>query len=201
MEENLANLRLRWDVLRGFAGTMTIATFVLILSTIPTSIWALWLLALIVGVLTSVIALVKCDFAWNMLTTLEQGILLGIALFSGVLKGAPGENLPILLLAFVMILVSEHTLSLISEHGDQFSPSNHGLEMDFNVPVLRRSLDRLYRRLARDGCILGMGFVLSIAVASTSGILVPIAPLLSDISVYVLVTSVALAVLIVSKEE
>ncbi len=46
-----------------------------------------------------------------------------------------------------------------------------------------------------------MGFVLSVAVASGGGILSPIAPVLSDVSLYVLVTSIALAILIVSKEE
>jgi len=199
MEGSLANLRLRWNILRSFAGAIAIVTFTLILSAIPTTIWALWLMALAVGVVTSVIAQVKCDFAWNMLTILEQGVLFGIALLSDLSRG--GENLPILLLAFVMILASEHTLSLISDHRDQFSTRNSALEMEFNVPILRRSLDSLYRRLTWVGAVFGIGFLLSIVVASASGVLSSIAPVLSDISVYVLVTSIALATLVVSKEE
>lgn len=201
MEGSLANLRRRWNVLRGFASAIAIATFTLILSTIPTTIWIFWLLALVVGVVTSIIALVKCDFAWNTLTLVEQGVLFAVALVSGFSRGGPGENFPILLLAFVMILASEHVLSLISQYSVQFPTSNSALGMDFNVPILRRSLDRLYRRLARDGAVFGMGFVLSVAVASGGGILSPIAPVLSDVSLYVLVTSIALAILIVSKEE
>ncbi len=201
MEGSLANLRLRWNVLRGFASAIAIATFILILSTVPATIWVLWFLALVVGFVTSVFALVKCDVVWNTLTLLEQGVLFAIALLSGFSKGGPGENIPILLLAFVMILANEHVLSLISQYSIQFSTGDSALGMDFNAPILRRSLDRLYRRLAWDGTVFGMGFVLSLAVASGGGILSPIAPVLSDVSLYVLVTSIALAILIVSKEE
>jgi len=201
MEGSLANLRLRWNVLRGFASAIAIVTFTLLLSTIPATIWVLWFLALVVGFVTSILALVKCDIVWNTLTLLEQGVLFVIALLSGFSKGGPGENIPILLLAFVMILANEHVLSLISQYHVQFPTGDSTIGMDFNVPILRRSLDRLYRRLAWDGAVFGMGFVLSVAVASGGGILSPIAPVLSDVSLYVLVTSIALAILIVSKEE
>jgi len=201
MESSLATLRLRWNLLRGVASAIAIATFTIILSTIPVTIWFLWVLALLVGVVISILALVKCDLAWSRLTLLGQGVLLAIALLSVLSTGGPGENVPILLLAFVMILASEHILSLVSQYGVQFSTSNSAMRMDFNVPILQRSLDRLYRRLAWDGAIFSTGYLLSVAVASVGGILSPITPVLSDVSVYVLVTAIALAILMVSKAE
>ena len=201
MESSLANIRLRWNLLRGVASAIAIATFTLTLSAIPVTIWFLWVLALLVGVVISIVALVKCDLAWGRLTVLAQGVLLAIALLSALSTGGPGENVPILLLAFVMILASEHILSLVSQYGVQFSTGNSALGMDFNVPILQRSLDRLYRRLAWDGAIFSTAYLLSVAIASVGEILNPITPALSDVSVYVLVTSIALAILIVSKTE
>ncbi len=201
MENSLTALRLRWKLLRGVASAIVIATFTLILSTIPATFWILWLLALLIGVFTSVVALVKCDLIWNRLTLLGQGILLTIALLSAFSARVPGENVPILLLAFVMVLATEHLLSLISQYSAQFSSSNSATGMDFNVTVLQQSLDRLYRRLAWDGAIFGAGYMLALAVATVGNILGSIAPVLSDVSVYVLVTSIALAILIVSKDE
>lgn len=200
MERSVANLRFRWAFLRGVACTIALATFTLILSTIPITIWLLWILVLLGGVVASIVALVKCDLTWNRLVLLAQCATLALSLISAFSRGGPGENVPILLLAFVMILACENILSLISQYGAQFSISNSAIGLDFNVPILQRSLDRLYRRLAWDGAILCTGYLLSIAVVFVGGILSPIAPVLSDVSVYVLVTSVALAILIVSRE-
>ncbi len=200
MESSLANLRLRWNLLRGVACAVAIATFTLILSIIPVTIWALWLLALLVGVFTSVFALVKCDSTWNRLTLVAEGVLFAIALLSAVSTRGPEENIPILLLAFVLILGIEHVFTLIAQYGRQFSTINSPMGMDFNIPILQLSLDRLYRRLAWDGAILSTSYLLSVAVVYLGGIMSPIAPVLSDVSVYVLVTSIALAILIVSRE-
>jgi hypothetical protein len=63
------------------------------------------------------------------------------------------------------------------------------------------SLDRLYRRLAWDGIIFGAAYLLSLTVASMGSLLSSVAPALSDISVYVIVTSISLAILIVLREE
>jgi hypothetical protein len=201
MESSLGNLRLRWNILRAIAAAIAIATFTLTLILIPVAIWILWVLGLIIGIAVSTIAFLKCDVTWSRITLLAQSILFTIALLSAISTGGPAEEIPILLLAFVMILGTEQALSLISNYGAQFSLSNSAPVTSFNIPTLQRSLDHLYRRLAWDGVILGAGYLLSVAIASMGSFLSPLAPALSDISVYVLVTSISLAILIVLREE
>ena len=181
------------------AAVIAIATFALILTTIPIAIWTLWVSALLIGIAVTSLALVKYDLIWNKITLLAQSILFAIALLTAISTGGAAEGIPILLLAFVMILGTEQVLSLISNYGAQFSLSNSA--PIFNVPTLQRSLDHLYRRLAWDGAIFSAGYLFSVAVVSMGNFLGPVAPALSDISVYVLVTSISLAILIVLKEE
>jgi len=201
VESSLGNLRLRWNVLRVIAAAIAIATFTLILTTIPPAISILWVLALLTGSAVSTIAVVKCDLAWSRIALLAQSILFAIALLSAISTGGPADKVPILLLAFVMILGTEQTLSLISNYGAQFSLTNSAHVTDFNIPILQRSLDRLYRRLAWNGVIFGAAYLLVLTVASIGSLLSPVAPALSDISVYVLVTAISLAILIVLRDE
>jgi hypothetical protein len=201
MESSLGNLRLRWNLLRVIAAAIAIATFTLTLTTIPIAIWTLWVLALLIGISVSALALVKCDVTWSRITLLAQSILFAIALLTAISTGGPAEEVPLLLLAFVMILGTEQVLSLTSNYGAQFSLSKSAPVAGFNVGTLQRSLDRLYRSLAWDGVIFSAAYLLSLTVASMGSLLSPVAPVLSDISVYVLVTSISLAILIVSREE
>jgi hypothetical protein len=201
MESGLGKLRLRWNVLRLIAAAIAIATFTLILVSIPAAISILWILALLIGIAVSTVALAKCNVIWSRITLLAQVILFALALLSAISTGGPADEVPILLLAFVMILGTEQGLSLLSNYGAQFSLTNSAYVTDFNIPTLQRSLDRLYRRLAWNGVIFGAAYLLALTVASIGSLLSPVAPPLSDISVYVLVTAISLAILIVLRDE
>jgi len=201
MESSLRNLRLRWNLLRAIGASIAIVTFTLILVTIPVGIWILWVLPLLIGVGVTILAVIKCDVTWSRITLLAQSVLFAIALLSAISARGPVEDVPILLLAFVMIVGTEQVLTLISNYGVQFSISDSDFVTNFNIPTLQRSLDSLYRRLAWNGVIFGTAYLLSIAVAFLGSFLSPVAPALSDISVYVLVASISLAILIVLRAE
>ena len=201
MESSLRNLRLRWNLLRAIGASIAIVTFTLILVTIPVGIWILWVLPLLIGVGVTIFAVIKCDVTWSRITLLAQSVLFAIALLSAISARGPVEDVPILLLAFVMIVGTEQVLTLISNYGVQFSISDSDFVTNFNIPTLQRSLDSLYRRLAWNGVIFGTAYLLSIAVAFLGSFLSPVAPILSDISVYVLVASIFLAILIVLRAE
>jgi len=201
MKNSLANLRFRWNLLRAISTAIAIATFTLILATIPLTTWILWVLALVIGIGVSIVAVAKCDVVWSRITLLAQSILFAIALLSAISRGGPTEEVPILLIAFVMILGSEQSLNLVSNYGAQFSLTNTSQVTDFNLPTLQKSLDRLYRRLAWNGVIFGAAYLLSLTVAAMSSLLSPVGPALSDISVYVIVTSISLGILIVLRNE
>jgi len=201
MENSVVKLRLRWNLLRVMAAAIAITTFILALTRIPAAIWILWVLVLLIGVIVSAFAVVKCDVTWSRITLIAQSTLFAIALLSAISAGESEEGVPILLLIFVMILGSEQVLSLISNFGTQFSLSASTPVIGFNMPTLQRSLDQLYRTLAWDGVLFTAAYLLSLSILAVGSFISPVAPVLSDISVYVLVTSISLAILIVSREE
>jgi len=201
MENSVVKLRLRWNLLRVMAAAIAITTFILALTRIPAAIWILWVLELLIGVIVSAFAVVKCDVTWSRITLIAQSTLFAIALLSAISMGESEEGVPILLLIFVMILGSEQVLSLISNFGTQFSLSASTPVIGFNMPTLQRSLDQLYRTLAWDGVLFTAAYLLSLSILAVGSFISPVAPVLSDISVYVLVTSISLAILIVSREE
>ena len=201
MENSVVKLRLRWNLLRVMAAAIAITTFILALTRIPAAIWILGVLVLPIGITVSALAVVKCDVTWSRITLIAQSTLFAIALLSAISAGESEEGVPILLLIFVMILGTEQVLSLISNFGTQFSLSASTPVIGFNMPTLQRSLDQLYRTLAWDGVLFTAAYLLSLSILAVGSFISPVAPVLSDISVYVLVTSISLAILIVSREE
>jgi hypothetical protein len=100
-----------------------------------------------------------------------------------------------------MMMFSEHMVSLLSEYRHQFSTLTGERVLDFNSPALRRSLAGLYRRLARNGILYACCYVITIGVLLTGLDFSRVAPILSDVSLYILVISISLALLVVMKED
>jgi hypothetical protein len=118
------------------------------------------------------------------------------ALFSPVIAGV----FPVLLLTFVMILFSDRTLHLFASHGAQFSTSVDRL-IDFNALAIEQSLTYLFRRLARNAVMFAGCYLLTIVVLLGGFDLSGVAPILSDASLYILIISISLALLVSMKED
>ena len=200
MEQAIMNLRLRWDLLRIIVGALSEFTFFILIDAIPSGWWILSLSALMVGTTLTILTLAQWKMVWVWSTLFVQSALFGAGLLS-TLFGVTGEtDVPLLLLAFLFMLVSQHVLTLLSGYSPQFSIGGSKSVMEFNVDSLKASLNHLYRRLAWDGFVFGSAFVLSVAIA-TMGEISPKIAILSDPSVFAIVVLIALALLVVFKEE
>ena len=197
MEHRLAQLMSRWNILRIFATTQLAATYLLLLLLTPSNWWTVVTPVLIFGGITAALAAVQLRVVWAWLTLVLQVFLFGVGLFA-IVSGIIGEeNVPILLLAFTMLILGEHILSLIMKYAGQFSrPENL---LGFNLLALSSSLHQLYRKLARDCLIFSGGFLFSLGVAAV----VTVGPVgfLSDPSLYAILAAISLALLVVLKEE
>jgi hypothetical protein len=152
------------------------------------------------GVAGAVLTVKDWKTVWIWMSLLAQAFLFTLGLFA-VVFGLVGEgDVAILLLGFTMILTNEHAISTTMGYSAQFSNQDGLAVREFNAQALRVSLKRLYRNLARDGMILGGGFVLSVAVGSL-GSLGLSASILSDPSLYMVIAAVSLAALLTSKDE
>ena len=131
---------------------------------------------------------------------LAQVFLFALGLF-GVIFGFTSEGyVPVLLLAFTLILAGEHAMTTALSYSAQFSNRGELAIREFNSTALRISLNHLYERLARDGLVLGGGFVLSV-VAAGLGAFSSASSILSDPSLYIVIASTSLAALLTLKED
>lgn len=200
MEKSLRQLRLRWNLLRVISAGQVAATSLLILMAIPSTWWMVTGPVFMLGGVATILTVLQWKVAWAWLTLLVQGFLFVVGLLSVVFGIASGAYVPILLLALCMVMASEHVLSMTLNYSGQFSERGNRSVVEFNAQTLRASLDQLYRRLAWDGVVFGAGFLVSVAIAAI-GVVGPAAAFLSDPSVYALVASISLALLVLFKEE
>jgi hypothetical protein len=116
------------------------------------------------------------------------------------LFGVPGV-FPILILAFVMILFSDHMVNMVSDYGRQFSTISGKTFLDFNTPILEHSLRYLSRRLILNGAVFAGCYLVTIVALLGELDFSRLAPILSDASLYILVISISLALLVTMKED
>jgi len=200
MEESLVRLRRLWNLLRIILIGLVAGASLLALLAFPSG----WLVAAVpfalLGVVAATLAVTQWEMPWVWLVLIILASLFSLGLFSAVFGLNSEGSVPLLLLMFAMILASEHVLSSTLSYSPQFSDRRDAAIWISNADTLTASLKHLYSRLARDGLILGAGFVLSVAAASI-GILGPTVPILSDPSLYMVIASISLAALVILKEE
>ena len=200
MEQNLKSIRIGWGLVRSIAGLVTFFTFLILAAIIPTQLGVLRIPALIVGIIVSALVSVKCSMMWARISLISQVSLFSVPMLSSLFLRAPGV-LPALILAFVMILFSDHIVGLVSKYGRQFSTMDEKVILDFNWPILGRSLNYLYRRLAVNGAVFAVCYLVTIGALLSGLDLAAFAPVLSDVSLYILVISISLALLVTMKED
>ena len=200
MEQNIGRLNNRWVLLRTLGVSQAIATTLLILATIPQSWWGIVAPAIACGMMATILTVLQLRKVWASLTLLAEGFLFATAMAAAIL-GITGESyVPLLLLAFTMVIATEHALDLILKLARQFSKPQNQSIIAFNFNALETSLDNLFRKLTWDGFVFGIGFLLSVSIASL-GAAGQIAGVLSDPSLYAVVAALSVAMLILLKGE
>ena len=200
MDQGLGRIRISWDILRVISVGQAVATFLLILIAIPTGYWAAISPIFLVGCVAAILTVALRKIVWVWLTLLLQGTLFAVGLSSAIF-GANGEAYaPLLLLAFLMAIGSEHILNMTLTYSAQFSGRANRAVAEFNAHALGLSLGHLYGRFAWDGVVFGGAFILSLVVAAMGAVGASVA-ILSDPSLYVILLSLSLAFLFLLKEE
>jgi hypothetical protein len=128
-------------------------------------------------------------------------IFLVLAIAQGV-AGTIVQLLPVTLLEFVMVLFCVELLTAGSWYRDGSSNKLPGV-----VDVTRveefddSSVFHAFHRVSRAGLLFASCYVVSLGVFYLSSYATLAMPLLSDVSLYMIVVSVALALLVLSREE
>ena len=193
--------RSSWNLLQGLSSFWLVLTAFAIVSSYPTWLFSITVLGPIVVAVFSLLAISKGNPAWGKASLLTQAILFSISLISDTLVKAVSANLPVLLLTFVMLLFGVEFLTLILSRHRQVSNWLGGTEFESNALMVNKSLRDIREKLTRFGIIFAGCYVLTIGVLFLSEVVGSFASILSDIAVYVVLTSVSLALLIILKED
>jgi hypothetical protein len=190
-----------WILLRGLSSFWLVLTAFVIVAFYPTWLFSITVLGPIVVAVFSLLAISKGHPAWGKASLLTQAILFSILLVSDTLMKAVSTNLPILLLTFVMLLFGVEFLTLVLSRHRQVSNWLEDTESESSSLMVNKSLRDIHQKLARFGIIFAGCYVLTIGVLFLSEVVASFVSVLSDIAVYVVLTSVSLALLIILKED
>jgi hypothetical protein len=200
MENTVASCIARWNIFRILSFAILLLTFGLVTISFPP--WPLWMTGsvAIVGVLSGLAAVLKGDRIWARGTSLIIGLMFFISLFWRILSATVEENLAMLLLLFVLVLFSIEDLNLLSRHQKQYSKEMVA-EFASSITVLQKSMEQVRKQIGRLGLIFGSCYIITIGIVYIGALLASFVPVLSDYSLYVVVVSTSLALLMIIREE
>ncbi|HUK51159.1 MAG TPA: hypothetical protein VLV18_08985 [Terriglobales bacterium] len=193
-------MRLRWNLLQGIVAIVVFLSFAFIGIAIPPQFSMARIAAVFAGLVFSMLASFRSSILWCRIALLTEVFFFATSLVAATFSSTIAAVVPLLLLAFMMILFTDRILNQVACYRLQFSVLNDRL-FEFNAPVIERSLEDLYRRVARNGVIFAGCCLLTILILLAGFDLSRVAPILSDASVYILVVSMSLALLVSTKEE
>jgi hypothetical protein len=191
----------RWVALQGLAVFWLALTACAITLTYPSRLFSLAVLGPIVVASFSVLAVSTGNTGWGKFSLLAEAVLFSVSLASGTWLRNLSTNIPTLLLTFIMLLFGIEFLNLVLSHHKQIASWLPDKALKANAFMLSKSIGDIQDRLTQFGIVFAACYLLTIGVLFASEVVVPVVPILSDIGVYVVLTSLSLALLLIVREE
>jgi hypothetical protein len=200
VENTVASCVAHWNIFRILSFSILLLTIGLITISFPP--WPLWITGpvALVGIFFGLTTVLKGNRIWAKSTSLIIGLIFFISLFWHILSTTVEENLAMLLLLFVLVLFSIEDLNLLCRHQKQYSKEIVA-EFASSITVLQKSMEQLHKQIGRLGLILGSCYIITIGIVYIGALLASFVPVLSDTSLYVVVVSTSLALLMIIREE
>lgn len=123
-----------------------------------------------------------------------------ILLLTDTLSRIIAESLQFRLLQFIMLLFTVEILNSVSRQHD-FVGKALRPQTRPSLSVLQFSLQHSFSQLTRLGLLFSSCYVISLGILYAGSVVASVVPVLGDVSLYVVIVSIALALLIIFKEE
>jgi hypothetical protein len=176
--------------------------FAFITMFLPKPAFLVGIILSLTGVSLTITGVLTGRSLWTEFSILETWGLFFLLLVSQALTNTIGQYLPITLLQSVMILFAHEISTVCCEFERQFS---NVVNVDYNFPTIKGSLSRYsvtaFRTVSRAGMLFASCYALSLVLLYLSTFAGFAPPLITDISLYVVVVSVAFALLLLSPED
>lgn len=177
------------------------STFILLLVSLPEALTLPAVSVSVLGVLSGAWALLRTSKVWGRAALVAAVLLLSLSIIIQSALGSILYTLPMLLLAYLMILFLVEAFDLVSKHSPMHKREMRSLQASLAIPAIEKSLEHLFRKLARVGLMLGACYLLTLAAVSFGSLFASISPLASDMSIYILAVSISLALLLILRED
>jgi hypothetical protein len=201
MENRIDSYLARWNILRMFSLVWLLLTFALVTLSFPPWFQLIATFGSVIGLLLGLMAVLKGDWVWARNAVFVAGLMFFGAVFGKILLKTVAQDLPALLLEFLMVMYTVELLALLSKQRGLYSRDVAALDIESSVPILRKSMEMMFEHLSRLGLIFGSCYLATIGILYIGSILASFAPALSDISLYIVVVSTSLALLLSLREE
>jgi hypothetical protein len=198
MDTSVSSLILRWRILRLFSGlwlTVTVFSVTLIL---PPTLITFGLTVMTFSVLTAGIAVLTYKPKMALISILAAFTLFFTLLHMEIALRTFQSNLPLILLDFVMLLFAVENLTAMSRQ-----PFFEVGERDCQIPVslIGRFVEHAFRRSLRMALLFASSYMISLAAVYFSAYVSILQPGLAEISLYVIIVSLSLALLTLVQED
>jgi hypothetical protein len=200
MEASLGSSIIKWRGLQAFSISWLILTSTFIALSFPTEFYFAAIIAGILVTLTGAVGVLRGNRSWSTAAPLALGSMFFILLLIDTLAGTVSEVLHFALLQFIMILFTVELLNSVSKQYDFFGKAL-AAQTRPSLSVLRLSLTHSFAQLTRLGLLFSSCYLISLGVLYVGSEVAAIAPVLGDVSLFIVIVSIALALLITFKEE
>lgn len=189
-------------ILQVFSVSWQAIVFTFITLFLPEPLLIVGIVLSLTGMSLAIASVLKGRSAWTEFSILEMWILFFTLIIPQALTDTIGQYLTITLLQSVMILFAREVSSGCCEFRQQLSSViNGGDESTAMAARLYRSAQTELKRISRAGLLFASCYLLSIAILYVSTSATLALPLIADISLYIVVVSVSLALLLLSRED
>lgn len=177
-------------------------TFAFITLFLPEPLLPVGIILSLTGISIAIASILRGRSAWTKFSMLEMWLVFFALLVSQALTNTIGQYLPITLLQSVMIFFALEVSSVCSEFRLQLS---RVMSVGDNLPGMEgrlySSAQAAFKTISRAGLLFASCYVLSLAILYVSTFAPLASPLITDVSLYIVVVSVSLALLLVSRED
>jgi hypothetical protein len=200
-EESVSFAKTHWNLVRVFPLLLLSLVFALLLATFPAALMLLVSAISGLGLLIGSWSILKANRMWAQGALITSSFLFIVAIMVRLTLGSILQALPSLLLAYVMLLFSVEAFDLVWKHAVTYSREMFALQSSRVIPVVQKSLEHIFRRLRNLGLMFGACYLVALGALSLGDLFASISPVLSDVSIYIVAVSIALALLLILRED
>jgi len=188
--KSIGFIEARWNLARILVIALLASTFILLLLSLPEVLTLPAIAVSVLGILFGAWALLRTSKVWGQVALVAMALLLSLAIIIQSALGSILYTLPLLLLAYLMILFLVEAFDVLAKHSSMHSKEMSQLQASRAIPAIEKSLQHVFRKMARVGLILGGCYFLTLTAVSLGSFLASISPLASDTSLYMVAVSI-----------